>query len=263
MRKTVADTSRGYVLHPSLMDSALQASIGLIEGGPESNQPRLPFALETLRIVSPCTPEMFAWVRYAPGSQAADNVVKLDIDLCADSGRVCVQMHGFSSRALGKEIDQATGSLLATPVWQASVEASTDAHKREFAEHHVILCELSVGAVYDIAGGHRPPLQCLALEAGQHKTIAQRYSEYALACFERIRTILQGKPQGKVLFQVVIADHQEQVLLAGLSGLLKTGALVKPQVIGHLISTTPETIAEKKALNFQKKKNTGPSVRFK
>ncbi|PYS28404.1 MAG: hypothetical protein DMG11_12775, partial [Acidobacteria bacterium] len=255
--KTVADNSRDYVLHPSLMDSALQASIGLIEGGPESNQPRLPFALEALRIVSPCTPEMFAWVRYAPGSQAADNVVKLDIDLCDEYGRVCIQMHGFSSRVLGKGGDQATGSLIATPVWQASVEASTDAHKREFAEHHVILCELSVGAVYDIAGGHRPPLQCLALEAGQHKMIAQRYSEYALACFERIRTILQGKPQGKVLFQVVIADHQEQVLLAGLSGLLKTAALENPQFIGQLILIPAGMMADELGRHLQEEKIGG------
>src|SRR5882672_6305741 len=128
--KTVADNLGDYVLHPSLMDSALQAAIGLIEGGPESNQPRLPFALETLRIVSPCTPEMITWVRYAPGSQAADNVVKLDIDLCDPSGNVCVQMHGFSSRALSK--DSRTGSLLATPVWQAS---AVGADNIEYTEH--------------------------------------------------------------------------------------------------------------------------------
>ena len=55
-----------YVLHPSLMDSALQACVGLLDGrSADSQQTRLPFALERLRIVSRCTREMVAWVRYA------------------------------------------------------------------------------------------------------------------------------------------------------------------------------------------------------
>ncbi len=93
---TVVEKFGDYVLHPSMLDGALQAAVGLIAGGPESKQARLPFALERLRIVSRCTREMFAWVRYAPGSQATDNVVKLDIDLCDERGNVCVQMRGIS-----------------------------------------------------------------------------------------------------------------------------------------------------------------------
>jgi len=251
--RTVADNSRDYVLHPSLMDGALQAAVGLIEGGLESNQPRLPFALETLRIVSPCTPEMVAWVRYSPGSQAGDNVVKLDIDLCDANGNVCVQMHGFSSRVQGQPI----GSLLARPVWQASgLEASAVVGKIEFAEHHVILCELSK---VNVPQGH-----CLSLQGEKHKTIAQRYNDYALACFERIQDILQSKPQGKVLVQIVIADHQEQALLVGLSGLLKTAALESPQFVGQIILVPAHMMAEELARYLQEEKTLGldPLVKY-
>ena len=95
-----------YVLHPSLMDSALQGSLSLI-GDPEraSGQSSLPFALESLRMFSPCTDRMLAWVRHAPGgaarqdgAQASGALVKVDIDLCDPHGKVCVQMRGFSSR---------------------------------------------------------------------------------------------------------------------------------------------------------------------
>src|SRR5437763_10334379 len=59
--KAVKDTSGGYVLHPSLMDGALQACVGLMDSSSEgSNNPRLPFGLESLRIISPCTQEMVA-----------------------------------------------------------------------------------------------------------------------------------------------------------------------------------------------------------
>jgi polyketide synthase PksM len=98
------DTWGDYLLHPSLMDGALQASAGLTSGSSQnSRRTRLPFALETLRVISPCTREMVAWVRYSPGSHAEDHVVKLDIDLCDARGNICVAMQGFSSRLLRSE----------------------------------------------------------------------------------------------------------------------------------------------------------------
>ena len=96
-----------YVLHPSLIDSAMQACVGLIDGSLESaGQPRVPFALDSLRIVSPCSREMFAWVRYAPSAQVQDESAKLDIDLYDEQGNVCIEMQGFSYRILKSEEDR-------------------------------------------------------------------------------------------------------------------------------------------------------------
>ncbi|PYP93777.1 MAG: hypothetical protein DMG65_00080, partial [Candidatus Angelobacter sp. Gp1-AA117] len=107
--RAVEDTWEDYVLHPSVMDGALQACVGLIEGGLEEfKEPRLPFALESLRVLSPCTREMFGWVRYSKESQAGDNVAKVDIDLCDGHGSICVQMRGFSSRVLSHQAATAT-----------------------------------------------------------------------------------------------------------------------------------------------------------
>ncbi len=111
----VAQTLGDYVLHPSLMDGALQAAVGLITGWTSaSGQLLLPFTLESLRIVSPCTTEMFAWVRYAPGSQPGDRVVRLDIDLCDSDGRVCVRMGGFGVRALDGSLGETGKTTEAT-----------------------------------------------------------------------------------------------------------------------------------------------------
>ena len=253
-----------YVLHPSLMDGALQACVGLMEGGGEGQQQqRLPFALERLSIVAGCSKEMYAWVRYGAGSGAGDKVVKLDIDVCDAGGNVCVQMRGFSSRVLSPEIrargaaDRAMGSVLAIPVWQASgEEASAEASKVEYMEHHVILCELSEVNVGEL-GSLVAHSQCLSLQAGEQKNIAQRYSEYAVACLERIQGILQGKPAGQVLVQIVVADYEEQVLFAGLTGLLKTAALENPQLTGQLILVPVDVRAEELARQLQEEKRRG------
>lgn len=100
-----------YVLHPSLMDSALQGSICLIEDvSVVAGKPPLPFALESLRIGAPCQREMAAFVRYSEaGRVTTANLVKVDIDLCDLEGNVCVQMRGFSSRPMesGAAFDEA------------------------------------------------------------------------------------------------------------------------------------------------------------
>ncbi len=240
----VVSGAADYVLHPSLLDGALQAAVGLLETGAESSQFRLPFALETLRIVAPCTSDMMAWMRYAAGSQPSSEIVKLDVDLCDGQGNVCVQMRGFSARALPLADRTAKRSLIAVPVWGAM---AANADMVGYVEHHVILCELpavDVGVLSSLV----PYGQCLSLRRGDDKNIAERYSEHALACFERIRAILLSKPEGKVLVQIIVAGDEEQVLLGGLSGLLKTARLENPNLVGQLVlvpaSVTVEALAQ-------------------
>ncbi|MCP5007891.1 MAG: alpha/beta fold hydrolase, partial [Planctomycetes bacterium] len=97
------DTQSEYVLHPCLMDSALQSSIGLMinngaltDGSEVHHKASLPFALISLEILSPCTSEMYAWVRYSDGSAPSDKVQKFDIDLCDEPGNVCIELRGVS-----------------------------------------------------------------------------------------------------------------------------------------------------------------------
>jgi acyl transferase domain-containing protein/ribosomal protein S18 acetylase RimI-like enzyme/aryl carrier-like protein len=104
----VESTSQSYVLHPSLMDCALQGCRALI--GDSKDKPMLPFELDALRVVAPCTTEMFAWVRRS-------DQFKFDVDLCDRSGNVCVQMSGFASRPLDRDVAN-TGQLYSlAPVW--------------------------------------------------------------------------------------------------------------------------------------------------
>ena len=97
----VASTGGAYRLHPSVMDGALQASMGLVGAalsGPR--RPMLPFALDTLRVLAACSGDMFAWVRRSDDAGAGGDLLKFDVDLCDPQGQVCVQLRGFSTRPL-------------------------------------------------------------------------------------------------------------------------------------------------------------------
>ncbi|HKO54705.1 MAG TPA: SDR family NAD(P)-dependent oxidoreductase, partial [Thermoanaerobaculia bacterium] len=275
LESTVGD----YFLHPSLMDSAVQAAAALVDGD-VADEPRLPFALQSLSVFAPCSAEMVAWVRLAPGSRALDSTVKLDIDVCDVQGSVCVQLHGLSLRVsspgqtagslpaipieqpesvANQELRQiyvdlsegrlsrnealeriksfklqqpaeGAGSLLATPVWEAADVQPSGGFA--YAERHLIMCEAAAG----------------------DRDLAQRYGAHALACFERIRTILQAKPRAQVLVQIVVRDHEEQVLLTGLSALLATAALENPQLVGQLIVIPAGMSAEEMGRRLEEEK---------
>ncbi|MCP4459372.1 MAG: SDR family NAD(P)-dependent oxidoreductase, partial [Cytophagales bacterium] len=260
---SVQDTQSEYILHPSLIDSAIQSSIGLmltngalsddsdaspgigkwlLELGRWLHKPSLPFALDSLEILRACTFEMYAWVRYSDGSSASDKVQKLDIEICDKQGNVCVKMQGFSTRVLEGEvglpkIGNTIGTLLATQVWKERAVLSSTI-QQVYAVHLILLCEMQ-GVETKKLQPLIPGSHCENLES-EEVHIEARFTEYALRCFKMIRKILDKRPQGKVFIQILVPNTLEQLLFTGLSGLLKTTALENPKIVGQIIQVTPE-----------------------
>jgi polyketide synthase PksN len=103
-----------YVLHPSVVDSALQAAIGfIVDRVPK--KPLVPFVLDSLKVIAPCTAKMLAWLRYSPDRNREKKIMKLDVDLLDPQGNICIQMQGFTSRIL----DQAEG-------WRETISVEAD-----------------------------------------------------------------------------------------------------------------------------------------
>ncbi|WP_370589283.1 polyketide synthase dehydratase domain-containing protein [Thermoactinomyces sp. CICC 10521] len=87
-----------FFLHPGLIDSALQAAAGfaIAVNAPLTS---LPYSLETLDILAPCSAGMWAYIRRRDGNGAASpGAGLLDLDLCNEDGGICVQIRGFSTR---------------------------------------------------------------------------------------------------------------------------------------------------------------------
>src|SRR5581483_6994770 len=82
----VADTQGAYLLHPSLMDAALQAGIAL--PGLASDRPLLPFALQRLEVFAAVPAQAAVIVRPSNGDQRS----KCDLDIVDAAGRVCVRI---------------------------------------------------------------------------------------------------------------------------------------------------------------------------
>ncbi|MCR8993899.1 SDR family NAD(P)-dependent oxidoreductase [Brevibacillus laterosporus] len=173
---SITDTETEYVLHPSMMDSALQASIAFLIGNTDF-QPSLPFALQELEIFDRCTAEMWALLQYSSDGQPQANVKRLDIDLCDSHGKVCVRMKGFSSRVLegdrqNERVLQTDGiepakkswmeTNLLTPVWD---RVQADEQVIFPASHHRIVIAGEEDERLQAVKLHFPTAQTLKLDS--------------------------------------------------------------------------------------------------
>ncbi|WKD49181.1 beta-ketoacyl synthase N-terminal-like domain-containing protein [Microbulbifer spongiae] len=93
----VTDTINDYLLHPSIMDSALQSSFALIYGIDTPNTPSLPFSIDSLIVHRSTEQQMLALIT-REGPQDNSGMVTMNIDLLDVEGRVCVECRGFVTR---------------------------------------------------------------------------------------------------------------------------------------------------------------------
>ena len=240
---SIAHTLDLYVLHPSIMDSALQASIGLMQASGKditsaaAMKALLPFALEQMEIFGRCTTAMWALIRLSDGGESSDRIQKLDVDLCDEKGNVRARIKGFTSRVLGNEADltgseASRGMLMIKPVWQER-SVGKKPHAPAYARHLVVLCEPE-GVSREIIESGMIDVDCLVIQSSHHN-IDVRFRACAASVFEEIKEIIQTRPKEDILVQILAATSGEQKVFAGLSGLLKTARLENPKIIGQLI----------------------------
>ncbi len=244
---SILETKDQFILHPVLLDSALQASIGLVFPNREPRtlnpEPLFPFALESLENIDECSEKMWAWVRCSEDRVASDKVQKLDIDLCDEQGPVCVKVRGLSFRVLEGEIlekAETMDTLTLKPVWR---EKAIDPKQNvpEYADHQICLYGLTqtIESVENSFSG-----QTFIELKSDKKRLEERFEEVALDLFERIQKIVEDKPKGLVLLQVLVPVQGIEQTFSGLSGLLKTAHLENPKILFQVIAVGEEEQAE-------------------
>ncbi|MFJ8229751.1 SDR family NAD(P)-dependent oxidoreductase [Streptomyces sp. NPDC094448] len=238
-----------YGLHPALLDSALQACAGLLpaDGGPAA--PLLPFAVDEVRVLGPCTAGMWAAVRERedPGG----GVRRLDIDLCDEEGGVRVRLRGVSLRAPAAapapDPDAAdTGALLARPCW-------IPAERRETGDpvpEGLVLVAGVPGLAAALRARDTARVVPLGPDSGSGSVpdddLAAGYMDAALRVLAEVREVLAERAQHPVRVQLV-APAADPALRRGLLSLLRSAALENPRLLGQLVLVDPREPAERTA----------------
>ncbi len=221
------DCSEPMRLPPGLLDSALQAALGLALLDPAQpsapRQPLVPFALDAVVFgdLSLLGNDCHAWVRYAADHQPG-RINRLDVDLCDAQGRVALRLLGFSSKRF--ERGQAEPVVM-MPVWRDQAPRA-DAERHH--SRHLILLAGHPHMALDTLAGH-----CRALAADDRQIDIERLPGVAedpavalqsLAGFLIRRLKACGSDS---LVQLVLPDdgegrHPLAQVFASLPALLKT-----------------------------------------
>ncbi|MCG8569833.1 MAG: type I polyketide synthase, partial [Spirochaetes bacterium] len=235
---SVMNNLEQFYLHPALIDSAFQATIGFLFHSDQTlatQQTYLPFALDEMEIYHKTQPEMWAIINTGKKYQSSNEIKKMDIDLCDYNGKVCVRMKGFSSKPQKeqnniKNLPENIESVLMEPFWR---EADVEQQQIDYSQHYIILIEQNKTIKSEIEN-QLNLTKCVELESKTNNP-AKKIEIYALKLFNIIQEIFRNKEKGRILFQVVIPGIEDTGILSSLSAILKTAHLESPKLTWQLI----------------------------
>ncbi|GGP81511.1 hypothetical protein GCM10010185_64360 [Saccharothrix coeruleofusca] len=246
LRRPAAAGGDDLTVHPAMLDSALQATLGLaLAEGAQEVSAALPFALTEVRVHAPTPATGWAVIRPSANDRPG-TVRRLDIDLCDEAGEVCVRLLGFTFRSLpagGTPVAAPAGQarpgalVLARPAWHP---VAAGAGTGEHARHEVLLAGLDGVGAAEVAA--RLGVPCAALPGGGD--LATAFTRQAEGLLSRVRDAVTAGGPGRVLLQVVVPDGAEHQPLTGLAGLLRTARHEHPKLVAQLVVVAPGADAD-------------------
>ncbi|MFF9687118.1 SDR family NAD(P)-dependent oxidoreductase [Streptomyces sp. NPDC014623] len=242
----VAATLDDYVLHPSVLDGALQAAFAPDVRAAEPGGLALPFALDRVDVHGATPRSAYAWIRAVP--TASRQVRRWDLDLCDARGRIFARLRGYSMRKTTEATTEAATHdvTLFRPVWR-----ETGAPAAATAPTHTARLVLACGFDdrLDELRGLAPevtflePPEQAAARTATAAPVPDAVAEHAVEMLRAIRGLLVGRPTGSVLLQVLTHAEGEQALHQALSGLLRTAHLEHPALVGQVVAVPADVPA--------------------
>ncbi|AJP04992.1 hypothetical protein TU94_29680 [Streptomyces cyaneogriseus subsp. noncyanogenus] len=240
----VADTRDDFVLHPSILDGALQA--GFVHEARAARETGawsapLPFALDRLEVFGATPRTAYAWLREAPGTSGRTG--RWDVDLCDEQGHVFATLRGYSMRKTsGPAAAAATADVtLWRPVWRekpatAPAPAAAPGTGRTPATRLVLACGFEDRL--DELRAHAPHLTFLDPPEGVTPATPgdRAVTAYAVELLRVLKALLPGRPADSVLLQVLTPPHGEPALNQALAGLLGTARMEHPALVGQVLA---------------------------
>jgi acyl transferase domain-containing protein/NAD(P)-dependent dehydrogenase (short-subunit alcohol dehydrogenase family)/acyl carrier protein len=235
----VADFDR-YLLHPSILDAALQATMGAFPGG-DSQHAFVPVEIEAIEVWSRPTKAGYVKLARADVQRAAGPPVDLDINICDEEGTVCVRIMRLRLQALQRNPAnmQSSTLLLKRELERAPVpQESTDEVERN---HWVWLSTSSerVAAKWEqvasIFQRQHPDIQTTQLVEVTGQNVAEKTNAHAAQVFELIQRAFRQKLLKDTLVQLVVPTEERSTLFSSLVPLLRTAHLENPRFIPQIL----------------------------
>jgi amino acid adenylation domain-containing protein/thioester reductase-like protein len=245
--KEAVDRSQ-YVMHPSLLDGALQAVIGLQSASDKPNGQYLPFAIDEVELSGALPDSCYVWAR-----KQADKgqVQRYDILVVDAQGEVLVTLKGFSARVLAQSSPTVKSPLLQSTLvyYQPSWHAQAVLEKKPVSQ------VLAIGVSSEQKKALQVELQCdviqqteiydyaelieqLPNELSHIVYVAKRASEAAQTIFALTQGLMQSKRYKGIKLVYITFPSDELPYSAMVKGLAKSIVLEHSQYKYKVIQLT-------------------------
>ena len=238
----VAHGSRDFLLHPSILDAALQACLGMQAAKDGfAPMPHAPISLEAIQLYASTCDVAWAYIRqrHATGQDEKSNV--FDIGLCDAQGHVSATITGMEFMVINLPETGTTKKLQADTYFYRPTEVSAQAHQhhqREEGAQHVVMLDKPLAKWENQIKACVEGVKTAVLKTGYKQPVKQ-YENYALQLFEEVKSLLEAH-QGEPMFvQIILQSEDERPLRMGLNALLKSAKIENPFFSGQAISIVP------------------------
>ena len=218
----------GYLVHPGLLDSALQAVAGLnsIRHG---DMAQLPYVIEKCVIRKEVTQKMWSYVQ----CREDKGRIQYDIELCDEQGKSLISIYGYSMRSLKKadhSKEQVKEELLIMTAGMETIENASEADELN-VEKVVILTR----SAYEKTGCQTDvdKLEHYILEAEDNRNPDEKYESYACQLINALKKILMKYANQNVFIKLFY--DKDEPYCQGLGSILKTAKCEHPNVLWETV----------------------------
>lgn len=219
-----------YDLHPLLLDAAIQAWI--LFDGEAPTSPVVPFACGRIEMHAPCESAMWAVVRQSTNTLSNPKLKHFDIDICSNSGVVCVRFKDLALRVMS-HLSLAERLLFSMGEWK-KIPLMADTNLSMHRHTNVFLVGFSADIVNQVAEKNHRPVDILNCEL--NISTPELIEAWFLTLIEKLRDAILLKPKLNQHFILLVNDSVAEYLVAPLIALLKTVGLENPKFSGSVIT---------------------------
>lgn len=229
MAKVVAEPSSyqtldSKYLEPGVLDAAIQSFIGLV-AQEEDSQRMMPYQLKKMVLLAPLEEEL--WVVLTRDKKRKEEQI-VSMQLCTNSGKVCLTMEGFCYRNMGVGQKDSVTTLFTSHYNRRSLDRTVDSNQYQ-NKIAVLLSEKT----RNIAKLELPDYEIYEI-IPQGDRIDNRYEDAATKILRIVKGVMKEHGYEKTLIQTLCIAEKSS-LYRGISKLLRTAERENGNVTGQYI----------------------------
>lgn len=225
-----------YMLHPVIIDGAMEAVIGLILSGNDKEQDlSLPFALDEITIYGKPSEYCYSFVQKS-SIPAEEGVEKFDAMILDANGRLMVSLKGFSFKKVQKQNDMQKGFYY-KPVWRKEsplalaskeydIQLRIDSAETDFTQLEEKLRQVSSVKILYTAALHEEGMKTGShifklikrltyLKIKAHILFFYACNSKDVSCQEGVGALLKTavRENGKISYQMIGIEQEKEYLI--------------------------------------------------